>query len=275
MQTDNKVLRAGTLLPAIEGELTGSETCRKPLPQPLPSEARLTLQRFGSREAFLTSFRFELLPKHTAPENVRRCFMGTAPSLANVDNAFGEGTACEWLVYQLTGISQLCGAMTKLDSFQYRTTAQLIRQYYFDLKVTELEVFFSRLAAGCYGKIAYGAVDPQAIMLALRQFRRERDAAVDFYEREEARRRREAALDSPTIMSREQYEEQCIRQPFLKLIEAQRTPPAPSYQINEDWSQLKGRQKPLLQLMVYDKKFVSLVKIIAENDKNEEKSNEK
>lgn len=206
------------MIPAIEGELNGNETCRKPLRQRLPSEARLTLQRFGNRETFLKTFRFEQLSVHTAPENLQRCFMGTAPSLVNVDNAFGEGTVCEWLVYLLTGISQLCGAMTKLDNFQYRTTALLIRRYYFDLKVTELEVFFSRLAAGCYGKISYGAVDPQAIMVALRQFRRERNDIVDFYQREEDRRRREAALSSPTIMTRDEYDEYCIRRPFLRWI---------------------------------------------------------
>ena len=177
--------------------------------------------------------------------------MGTAPSLVNVDNAFGEGTACEWLVYQLTGISQLCGAMTKLDNFQYRTTAQLIRQYYFDLKVTELEVFFSRLAAGCYGKIAYGAVDPQAILVALRQFRRERDAAVDFYEREEARRRREAALDSPTTCTAEYWAEHFIRRPFLARLAAQKNPPTHYFRVDEDWSELIRRQQPMPLLMVY------------------------
>ena len=57
-------------------------------------------------------------------------------------------------------------------------------------------------------------------------------------------------------MTREQYDEQRIRQPFLQLIAAQRTPPQTRYQITEDWSQLSGRQKPLPLLMVYDKKFV-------------------
>jgi len=256
MQKDNKTPRVGTLLPAIEREQNSCETCRKPLPQQLTSEARLTLQRFGSREMFLRSFRFELLAQHTAPENLRRCFMGTAPSLVNVDNAFGEGTACEWLVYQLTGISQLCGATTKLDSFQYRTTSLLIRQYYFDLKVTELEVFFSRLAAGCYGKIAYGAVDAQAILLALRKFRRERDAAISSYEREEARNRREAAIISPTAITHEEYEERFILRPFLARLAAQRNPPTHYFRVDEDWSELCGRQKPLPKLWEHDKKFI-------------------
>ena len=245
MKKEKRPLRAGTLIPAIEGELNGNETCRKPLRQRLPSEARLTLQRFGNRETFLKTFRFEQLSVHTAPENLQRCFMGTAPSLVNVDNAFGEGTICEWLVYLLTGISQLCGAMTKLDNFQYRTTALLIRRYYFDLKVTELEVFFSRLAAGCYGKISYGAVDPQAIMVALRQFRRERNDIVDFYQREEDRRRREAALSSPTIMTRDEYDEYCIRRPFLQWICLACHPDMPAFHVDEDWREVKERRRKL------------------------------
>ena len=174
----------------------------------------------------------------------------------NVDNAFGDGTAEEWLSYMLVAISQQCGARTKLDTFQLRNLARLFRTWHYDLKVTELEVFFSRLIGGHYGRYAYDSVDPQLIMAALWQFRKDRNRYITLHDQEVERERREAAANSPTVMSREEYDEQCIRQPFLKLIEAQRTPPAPHYQITEDWRRFRGKQKALPLLMVYDKKFM-------------------
>ena len=143
------------------------------------------------------------------------------------------------------------------------------------LKVTELEVFFSRLIGGHYGRYAYDSVDPQLIMAALWQFRKDRNRYITLHDQEVERARREAAASSPTIMSREQYDEQCIRQPFLKLIEAQRTPPAHRYQITEDWRRFRGKQKALPLLMICDKKFVKSVKIRGKRDKNKEKNKEK
>ena len=175
----------------------------------------------------------------------------------------------------LVAISQQCGARTKLDTFQLRNLARLFRTWHYDLKVTELEVFFSRLIGGHYGRYAYDSVDPQLIMAALWQFRKDRNRYITLHDLEVERARREAAASSPTIMSREQYDEQCIRQPFLKLIEAQRTPPTHRYQITEDWRRFRGKQKALPLLMVCDKKFVKSVKIRGKNDKNKEKCEEK
>ena len=230
--------------------------CKATPPSSLNSEARGALERYGNRTKFLTTFRFDNLNVHVAPATLDRCFFGAAPSLVNVDNAFGDGTAEEWLSYMLVAISQQCGARTKLDTFQLRNLARLFRTWHYDLKVTELEVFFSRLIGGHYGRYAYDSVDPQLIMAALWQFRKDRNRYITLHDQEVERVRRETAASSPTIMSREQYDEQCIRQPFLKLIEAQRNPPTSRFQINEDWSQLSRRQKPLPLLMVYEKKFM-------------------
>ena len=233
--------------------------CKATPPSSLNSEARGALERYGSRTKFLTTFRFDNLNVHVAPATLDRCFFGAAPSLVNVDNAFGDGTAEEWLSYMLVAISQQCGARTKLDTFQLRNLARLFRTWHYDLKVTELEVFFSRLIGGHYGRYAYDSVDPQLIMAAaLWQFRKDRNRYITLHDLEVERERRETAASSPTIMSREQYDEQCIRQPFLKLIEAQRNPPTSRFQINEDWRRFRGTQKALPLLMVCEKKFVKL-----------------
>ncbi len=239
-----------------ENELLGE--CKATPPSSLNSEARGALERYGSRTKFLTTFRFDNLNVHVAPATLDRCFFGAAPSLVNVDNAFGDGTAEEWLSYMLVAISQQCGARTKLDTFQLRNLARLFRTWHYDLKVTELEVFFSRLIGGHYGRYAYDSVDPQLIMAALWQFRKDRNRYITLHDLEVERARRETAASSPTVMTRDEYDEQYIRHPLLQLIEAQRTPPTHRYQITEDWRQLSGRQKPLPLLMVCDKKFVKL-----------------
>ena len=190
--------------------------CRATLPSLLNSEARGALARYGSRATFLTTFRFNNLNDHVAPATLDRCFFGAAPSLVNADNAFGAGTAEEWLSYMLIAISQQCGARTKLDAFQLRNLVQQIRTWHYDLKVTELEVFFSRLIGGHYGRYAYDSVDPQLILAALWQFRKDRDRYIDEHERELERQKREAAASSPTRISRDEW---LRRRPYWRYME--------------------------------------------------------
>ena len=190
--------------------------CRATPPSSLNSEARGALVRYGSLERFLTIFRFNSLNEHVTPATLERCFFGAAPSLVNVDNAFGNGAAEEWLSYMLIGISQQCGARKKLDAFQLGNLARQIRTWHYDLKVTELEVFFSRLIGGQYGKYAYDSVDPQLIMAALWQFRKDRDRYIDEHERELERQRREAAASSPARISRSEWLE---RRPYWRYME--------------------------------------------------------
>ena len=190
--------------------------CRATPPSSLNSEARGALVRYGSLERFLTIFRFNSLNEHVTPATLERCFFGAAPSLVNVDNAFGNGAAEEWLSYMLIGISQQCGARTKLDAFQLGNLARQIRTWHYDLKVTEMEVFFSRLIGGQYGKYAYDSVDPQLIMAALWQFRKDRDRYIDERERELERQRREAAAISPTRISRDEW---LRRRPYWRYME--------------------------------------------------------
>ena len=190
--------------------------CRATPPSSLNSEARGALVRYGSLERFLTIFRFNSLNEHVTPATLERCFFGAAPSLVNVDNAFGNGAAEEWLSYMLIGISQQCGARKKLDAFQLGNLARQIRTWHYDLKVTEMEVFFSRLIGGQYGKYAYDSVDPQLIMAALWQFRKDRDRYIDEHERELERQRREAAASSPTRISRDEW---LRRRPYWRYME--------------------------------------------------------
>ena len=170
--------------------------------------------------------------------------MGTAPTLTDVDQAFGKGTAEEWLTYQLTALAEYSGAQAKFTHWQLQELARMVRLEYHGLKLTELEVFFTWFKQGRYGQF-YGAIDPLVITTALRRFRSDRYEMLDVYQREEDRRRREAALSSPTIMTRDEYDEYCIRRPFLQWICLACHPEMPAFHVDEDWREVKDRRRKL------------------------------
>lgn len=122
-----------------------------------------------------------------------RCFNGTAPSLGLVNAAYGNGTSEEWLVYQLTDLSEFSGSRDKLTPRQIGQLAELIAADYYYLSVAELMLFCRRFKMGRYGRF-YGSVDPIIITGSLRQFVRERAEAIDAYEHEQERLRREEEM---------------------------------------------------------------------------------
>ena len=238
--------------------LTHSVASQDMLPLQRISELREIRSKYGSRQQLMATFAVDQQAAHTATHRLHRCFMGTAPTLVDVDQAFGEGTGEEWLTYQLAELSEFCGVQTKMLPGQLMRLASIIRNGYYDLKLTELEVFFSWFKLGRYGRF-FGAVDPLVITTALREFRRERDRIHEGYEREEARRRREAALSSPTAMTREEYDERFILRPFLARLAAQRNPPTHYFRVDEDWSELKGRQRAMPKLWEHDERFTKVM----------------
>ena len=213
----------------------------------------LLIRTYGELGTFLTTMNPGVQERLGDRPDV--CFFADYPTLAEVRNAYGTKAPVIWLVPQLINLSEYCGCREKFTDSQLEQCADVIVKTHWDLKVSELMLFFFRFKSSRYGRF-YGTVDPMVVTSALWQFRAERDRAIAERIEAQERARREALARNPRVVSREQYDEQCIRQPFLKLIEAQRTPPAPRFHINEDWSRLCGKQKPLPLLMVYEKKFM-------------------
>ena len=248
---------SNTLIRNEYNRLMRNDASQDMLPLQRIIELREIRNRYGSRQQLMATFAVELQAAHTAPPHLLRCFTGKAPTLVDADQAYGEGTSEEWLTYQLAELSEFCGVQTKMLPGQLMQLVSIIRRGHFDLKFTELEVFFYWFKLGRYGRF-FGAVDPLVITTALQEFRRERDRIHDEHEREEEQRRRDAALSSPTACTAEYWVEHFICQPFQIFIAAQRTPPTHRYQITEDWRRFRGKQKALPLLMVCDKKFVKL-----------------
>ena len=124
-------------------------------------------------------------------ENVDQCFFGDFPSLSQL-KALSRNTPCLWLVPQLVNLSEFCGARDKLTDGQLEDLASIIATDFYFLKISELMLFFHRFKAGKYGRF-YGSVDPLIIVEALHKFCKERGNAIDEHDREEKRKRLEAA----------------------------------------------------------------------------------
>ena len=114
--------------------------------------------------------------------------MGTAPTMAQVNVAYGAHTSAAWLVPFLWDISEFCGCKQKFTSKQMDELAYIIVDGYYWLKVTEMMLFFWWFKSGRYGKF-YGAVDPMVITTALREFVKDRNAIIAKHDGMEAEKK--------------------------------------------------------------------------------------
>lgn len=132
-----------------------------------------------------------------------QCSEAEVPTLNEVGKQYGEQVAAAWLVPQLYNLSEFCGCKDKLTDSVLQETAQIIALHYRYMKLTELMLFFFQFKTGKYGRF-YGSIDPMVIMLALRQYERERGSLLERLERQREdsvrQQRREGAV------TREEYE---------------------------------------------------------------------
>lgn len=152
----------------------------------LQQKTTLVLQRYGSRENFLTTFSPSLQLSVARHED--RAFFGEAPVLGLLRHAYGENTPIQWLMPQIWDLSEFTNSRGKLDGGQGEFLAGMIAEEYGFLKVTELLLFFYRFKCGRYGRF-YGNVDPMVIMIAIRSFVEERNRIIDQHEKKEEEKR--------------------------------------------------------------------------------------
>ncbi len=143
-------------------------------------------KRYGDRERFMLTFTSD----HEAAycRHAERCVTGSAPTLAQVNAAYGANTSAACLIPMLTDVSEFCGCKEKITTKQIDTLADIIVDGYHWLKVTELMLFFWWFKAGRYGRF-YGAVDPMVITTALREFVKDRGAIIARRDRAEAEKK--------------------------------------------------------------------------------------
>lgn len=124
-------------------------------------------------------------------KNPERCVMGAAPTMGQLLRYFGQDTALSWLEIQIMTLSELCGAKGKISKLQAMFCAEQILARFGSLKVTELLLYFSYLAAGKYGHF-YGSVDPQRILEWIDNYMSDRNEICQEYDARKAAEEREA-----------------------------------------------------------------------------------
>ncbi len=134
----------------------------------------------------------------------RQCFDRQHPSLGKIKRTCGKGVAEAWLVTILADINEFCGVKTKLTTKQMADLAQMITTEYSYLTAAEIMLFAQRMKGGRYGQF-YGTIDPQVILIALRdRFLPERYNALTAIEEEEKAKEREQWAKE--AVSREEYQ---------------------------------------------------------------------
>lgn len=163
-------------------------------------------ERYGSSKAFLAIFNPDMQCKYCA--NVKRVFMGTAPSLSLLQKAYGDNVAESWVAIQIRDLSEFSGCQTKLSTEQIDKISKVVVTMFSYLTVTELMYFFLLFKSGKFGKF-YGAVDGLVITEALQDFLRIRYNRLSEFENEEREQRMklEQAEHAKNAMSYDEWQE--------------------------------------------------------------------
>lgn len=143
------------------------------------------IERYKDKMTFLTAFNPDV--QYLCADNLERCFMGSAPTLAVVREAFSTATVESWLEIQLRDLSEFSGCKDKLTIQQLDEIARVIYTMFPYLKVTELAYFFLLFKSGKFGKF-YGSVDGLKITESLQSFLKMRSNYIEAYENEDLNR---------------------------------------------------------------------------------------
>lgn len=163
-------------------------------------------RRWNNREVFMASMNPGV--QTYAGKYPQRAFFGEAPTLTDINLAYGKQTSVLWLVPQLIDLSEYCGCREKLKDNMLEDLAKIISIEYHYFKTSELLLFFYWFKAGKYGRF-YGSVDPMVITTALQDFVLDRRSAYAKRVQEEERKQREA-WEKEERMTYEQYKQKAL-----------------------------------------------------------------
>lgn len=147
----------------------------------------LVRQRFGKEQDFL--MKMNPNTRNYFGANEQAAVMGDYPTLNDLNIAYGKGFATEWLI-PLIDVLSLETTASNPKERQQLELAELIATEYRHFKTSEILLFFYRFKAGRYGRF-YGSFDPMVIACALRDFVRDRNNLIDYYEQQRRERERE------------------------------------------------------------------------------------
>lgn len=113
-------------------------------------------------------------------------------SLNSIDAYFGEGASLTWLKLMLTDLLKYLGAFDITTVSQIKGTAGRMRLLCANMTPSELTYFFMSFSVGDYGKLYAGrSVNPQDILIGLKEFKANVFEQRGIYEDAKQQRKRE------------------------------------------------------------------------------------
>lgn len=113
-------------------------------------------------------------------------------SLNSIDAYFGEGASLTWLKLMLTDLLKYLGAFDITTVSQIKGTAGRMRLLCANMTPSELTYFFMSFSVGDYGKLYAGrSVNPQDILIGLKEFKANVFEQRAIYEDAKQQRKRE------------------------------------------------------------------------------------
>ena len=116
--------------------------------------------------------------------NIRRCFCGRAPEIADLLKAYTDDEVNSWLLIHLMSIYEFSNLPEKPSEGQLAELCMQIKTSYSFLNAAEFLLFCCRFKGGKHGRF-FGVVDPMAIMTGLNDFLEYRREHLEMYAREE------------------------------------------------------------------------------------------
>ena len=152
--------------------------------------ANLPLEIKRARQYYTTAYSSKIAPLCASRPD--RCYLGSAPAIARLGIECGDDFAVWWIADQVASYSTTLSEADRLTSADIDQLSLVIYANYSTLNLAEVMLFFSRLAAGIYGQVAFGRVRPENITAKIPLFMAARRREIERYEKERERMERAA-----------------------------------------------------------------------------------
>lgn len=137
----------------------------------------LVLREFGNRENF-TKVCGPMAQLVVGRDPQRAILSEKSPTLVVMKKAYGDNFPVAWLMEQILELVVYSNSKGTLNDYQAEFLANTIVNEHYDLKASELLLFFYQFKVGKYGHF-YGVIDPMRITIALDEFCDERDRVIE------------------------------------------------------------------------------------------------
>ena len=140
--------------------------------------------------------------------NLERSLTGNAPTLRQLEYAYGVKGIRAWFSIQLENLNKFVGVANKMTVEQMQMLADIFIVKVPYLKASEILLFFYKFKSGDLGEL-YGSVDPLKLSTSLNEFLKWRSFELDkVYQRQrEEKRRLDIEHRKINAITREEYEE--------------------------------------------------------------------